>query len=70
VGLAVAVLLDALVIRTVLVPALMHLAGRANWSLPRRLERALPRLSIEGGANDDDREAGTPPSLRPLPTSH
>ncbi len=38
-SLAGAVILDALVVRTVLVPALMHLAGRANWWAPRRLRR-------------------------------
>ncbi|MFG2957535.1 MMPL family transporter [Streptomyces sp. NPDC048291] len=48
VSLAVAVALDALLIRMVVVPALMHLCGRANWWLPRRLDRALPRISVEG----------------------
>jgi RND superfamily putative drug exporter len=48
-GLACAVLLDALVVRSVLVPALMLLLGRANWYLPRWLDRLLPRLSVEGG---------------------
>lgn len=42
-GLAVAVLLDATVVRMVLVPALMELLGRANWWLPRWLARVLPR---------------------------
>jgi len=46
-GLAVAVLLDATVIRTALVPALMKLLGDRNWYLPARL-RWLPRLSVEG----------------------
>ena len=46
-GLAAAVLLDAFILRTVLVPALMHLLGRANWWLPTWLDRALPHLSIE-----------------------
>jgi RND superfamily putative drug exporter len=50
VSLAVAVALDALLIRMVVVPALMHLCGRANWWLPRRLDRALPRVSVEGPA--------------------
>jgi RND superfamily putative drug exporter len=50
VGLASAVLLDALVVRTVLVPALMHIAGPANWWLPRWLDRILPRLSIDAPA--------------------
>ncbi len=47
IGLAAAVLLDAFILRTVLVPALMHLFGRANWWLPGWLDRSLPHLSIE-----------------------
>ncbi|AXK34358.1 MMPL family transporter [Streptomyces armeniacus] len=47
IGLAVAVALDAFVLRTLLVPALMHLLGGANWWLPGWLERRLPRFSIE-----------------------
>ncbi|MFC1443431.1 MMPL family transporter [Streptacidiphilus sp. N1-10] len=46
-GLAAAVALDAFVLRTVLVPAAMHLIGPANWWLPRRLDRILPRLALE-----------------------
>jgi putative drug exporter of the RND superfamily len=48
VGLASAVFLDAFVLRTVLVPAVMHLIGDRNWWLPRGLERALPRVAVEG----------------------
>ena len=59
-GLAVAVLIDALVIRTALVPALMHLFGEANWWLPRALDRALPRLAVEGGGDSDDELALIP----------
>ncbi|MYR42301.1 MMPL family transporter [Streptomyces sp. SID5910] len=47
IALAAAVALDAFVLRTLLVPALMHLLGKANWWLPRRLDAWLPRLSIE-----------------------
>jgi RND superfamily putative drug exporter len=47
VGLASAVALDAFVLRTVLVPALMHLLGDRNWWLPRRLDRALPHVSVD-----------------------
>ncbi|WP_406501086.1 MMPL family transporter [Streptomyces sp. NBC_01590] len=47
IALAAAVLLDAFVLRTLLVPALMHMLGGANWWLPRRLDRLLPRISIE-----------------------
>jgi putative drug exporter of the RND superfamily len=46
-GLATAILLDALVLRTVLVPAAMHLFGAANWRIPGWLDRALPHLDID-----------------------
>jgi RND superfamily putative drug exporter len=46
-SLAAAVALDAFVIRTILVPCLMHLLGRANWWLPGWLDRRLPHLSVE-----------------------
>ena len=48
VGLAVAVLLDATLIRSILVPASMALLGRVNWYLPVALHRILPRLHVEG----------------------
>ncbi|MFE4692838.1 MMPL family transporter [Streptomyces sp. NPDC056749] len=47
IALAAAVALDAFVLRTLLVPALMHMLGGANWWLPARLDRLLPRISIE-----------------------
>ncbi|MGJ7420376.1 MMPL family transporter [Streptomyces cinereoruber] len=47
IALAAAVALDAFVLRTLLVPALMHLLGGANWWLPKGLDRLLPRISIE-----------------------
>jgi RND superfamily putative drug exporter len=47
IGLAAAVFLDAAVIRTVLVPSLMHLFGWRNWWLPKALDRRLPHLSVE-----------------------
>jgi RND superfamily putative drug exporter len=48
IGLASAVLLDAFILRTVLVPAVMHMLGARNWWLPRGLDRALPRVAVEG----------------------
>ena len=48
IGLAVAVILDATVVRCLLVPARMASLGKANWYLPRWLGRILPRISIEG----------------------
>jgi putative drug exporter of the RND superfamily len=47
-GMAVAVAVDATVVRCVLVPAIMALLGRAGWWMPAWLERATPELSIEG----------------------
>ena len=48
VGMAVAVAVDATIVRCLLVPAVMVLAGRANWWMPRWLDRVLPNFSIEG----------------------
>ena len=48
VGMAAAILIDATVVRMILVPAVMHLLGRANWWLPRWLDRMVPQLHIEG----------------------
>jgi RND superfamily putative drug exporter len=47
IGLAVAILLDATVVRMVLVPAVMQLLGKWNWWIPNWLERILPRLDVE-----------------------
>ena len=47
-GLATAVLVDATLVRMVLVPSTMKLLGDANWWLPRWLDRLLPNLDIEG----------------------
>jgi RND superfamily putative drug exporter len=48
IGLAVAVAIDATVVRCLLVPAVMVLLGRANWWFPDWAERHLPHLGIEG----------------------
>ncbi len=58
-GLAIAVALDATIIRMVVVPATMTLLGSRNWWLPRWLDRLLPRLDIEGDS-----------ALPPLPALH
>ena len=66
VGLAVAVLIDATLVRMILVPATMSLLGNTNWWLPGWLDRKLPRLDLEGGrgAHND----GTPePQPEPEP---
>jgi putative drug exporter of the RND superfamily len=48
VGMAAAIAIDATVVRMLLVPAVMHLLGRANWWLPRSVDRRLPQLRVEG----------------------
>ncbi|WP_301125811.1 MMPL family transporter [Streptomyces cacaoi] len=47
-GLAVAILFDAFVVRMALVPAVLGLLGRRAWWLPRRLDRLLPNVDVEG----------------------
>ena len=49
-GLAVAVFLDALVVRCVLLPAVLELLGTRTWRLPRWLDARLPHVNIEGSA--------------------
>jgi RND superfamily putative drug exporter len=48
-GLAAAVFIDATIVRLVMVPATMELLGKWNWWLPRRLQRALPSVSVGHG---------------------
>ena len=64
-GLAAAVLIDATVVRTVLVPAVMQLLGSASWWLPGWIGRAIPSLTIEP---DVDHRAGGG-LIRPHPVS-
>ncbi|TPQ18063.1 MMPL family transporter [Streptomyces sporangiiformans] len=60
-GLATAIVLDATIVRMVLVPATMALLGRATWWLPRWLDRRLPRIGVE----DADRQPHPEPVLAP-----
>ena len=62
VGLATAIFIDAVLVRTVLVPAVMHLGGKSNWWIPKWLDRVLPRLSVEGP--EEGHIAATPPPDR------
>jgi RND superfamily putative drug exporter len=54
VGLASAILIDATVVRMVLVPATMELLGDRNWWFPRALDRLLPRLHVDAGPDIDE----------------
>jgi putative drug exporter of the RND superfamily len=58
VGLSTAIVLDATIVRMVLVPATMALLGRANWWLPRWLDRCLPHMKMK--------EADLPPQPEPV----
>jgi len=62
-GLATAVLLDATIVRMLLVPATMELLGDRNWWVPRWLDRILPRIEVEGHA---DERTGEPEPEREL----
>ncbi|HEY1668879.1 MAG TPA: MMPL family transporter [Trebonia sp.] len=64
-GLGFSVLIDALLIRSMLLPAVMHLIGPANWYLPARLGRALPRLDIEASGARATAPAGAREPTRP-----
>ena len=54
VGLAVAVLLDATIVRMLLVPATMELLGDRNWWLPRWLDRILPAINVEAAPDVEE----------------
>ena len=63
-GLATAILVDATIVRMILVPAIMKLLGNANWWMPRRLRRPLPILDVKGEADLREpalAEAAAPP---------
>jgi putative drug exporter of the RND superfamily len=62
-GLGFSVLVDALVIRSLAVPAIMHLIGPANWYLPAWLDRIVPNLSVEVEDGTPGEPAGEEPAL-------
>jgi len=59
-GLAVAVFLDATIVRMLLVPATMELLGDRNWWLPRWLERLLPKIDVEGSSHAEGKDGADP----------
>ncbi|MDQ4133280.1 MAG: MMPL family transporter [Actinomycetota bacterium] len=71
VGLAAGVLMDATLIRMVLVPSIMTLLGGANWWLPPFLDRLLPHIELEGPATEGRGAppATTPPQEEPVPVT-
>ncbi|MEU4614594.1 MMPL family transporter [Streptomyces umbrinus] len=80
-GLATAIVLDATIVRMVLVPASMALLGRAAWWLPRPLDRRLPRITVETMESEESEESEDtvesnesddlppPPEPTPAPTA-
>jgi RND superfamily putative drug exporter len=54
IGLSTAILVDAVIVRSALVPALMQMLGRANWWFPRWLDRILPHLHVEADEADEE----------------
>jgi RND superfamily putative drug exporter len=72
-GLAVAVFLDALVVRCVLLPAVLQLLDKTTWRLPRWLDARLPHINIEGSTAralpvSDPTDLGETPEPEPVPT--
>ena len=65
VGLAVAVILDATIVRCLLVPALMIMMGKVNWYMPSWLDRLVPRISIEGAEFFERRDRRAPSKVEP-----
>ena len=68
IGFALAVLLDATIVRMLLVPATMELLGDRNWWIPRWLDRIIPKLNVDGPAHDrTPADAGGEPAPAPDP---
>jgi RND superfamily putative drug exporter len=74
VGMAVAVLIDASLVRMILVPALMSILDRRAWWLPAWLDRIIPDLKLEGGEESEPTRARVPAaasaSATATPTGH
>jgi RND superfamily putative drug exporter len=74
VGLAAAVLLDAVFVRSILIPGLMIAIGDRNWKIPAALDRLLPHLNVEGDGGHWSELTGsapdqTPATERPIPSA-
>ena len=67
IGMAIAGLIDAFIVRTLLVPALMHMFGATNRWLSRRLDRVLPHMSVEPAGDETTRSSAHRASRRWCP---
>jgi RND superfamily putative drug exporter len=70
VGMVAAILVDATVVRLLLVPAVMHLLGHRNWWLPRGMARRLPELHVEGRPETFVPDGAPHPAAGPRPGTH
>ena len=69
-GMAVAIALDATLVRMVLVPATMALLGHRNWWIPAWLDRVLPHVDVEGSDMDETTEGSADETPRePVPVA-
>ena len=64
-GLAAAILIDVLVVRMIVAPAVMTLLGDRAWTLPAWLDRLLPKISLEGEPQDEQRPMEGTAAVRP-----
>lgn len=64
VGLAIAVVADAFLLRMTIVPAVLHLIGKPSWALPKALDKVLPHISVEGDDNEAVPAVGTDATSR------
>ncbi|NNN10511.1 MMPL family transporter [Ferrimicrobium acidiphilum] len=64
IGLATSVLIDATVVRLLLVPAIMNILGTKCWYIPKWLDRVLPHIEAEGAEDEDRREPLTDEAAR------
>ncbi|WP_137844624.1 MMPL family transporter [Microbacterium sp. 2FI] len=69
-GLAFGILIDAFVVRMLLMPALMHLLGKSAWWIPRWLDKIMPNADVEGAALERRHHADAPAADAPAPGSH
>ena len=55
-GLAIGVLIDAFLVRLILVPAVMSLLGKSAWWLPKWLDKILPNVDVEGSSLEREKD--------------
>ena len=69
IGLAASILIDATVVRLLLVPAVMYIFGAKSWWIPRWLDRVLPHINVEGGPKPSAPATAQPSASERRPTA-